>query len=252
MRLNLLCFSSDTLHQRFKDDLLSPESSAVEREVFDVILAKEPEFGIGITIVGGDINRKHDLGIFVKSVTVNGPAHRDSRIKPGDRILAINDRSVEGLPHHKAVKIIKKSSSHVKLKISQVKPPRSLRKKDNDDALFQMKLKGSFVSEPDNDNIPLDTKTSPSDRKSSPSQSADEIITPVINVEECASVHSDEENVENDKKFDGQMTSIPDDVIVTDDGLRSHADVHSTLSQVDSLNSELAVQELPADEQTSK
>ena len=247
-------FISDTLHQRFKDDLLSPEpSSAVEREVFEVILAKEPEYGIGITIVGGDSNRQHDLGMFVKSVTVNGPAHRDSRIKPGDRILAINDRGVEGLPHHKAVKIIKKSSSHVKLKISQVKPPRSLRKKDNDDPLFQMKLKGSFISEPEKDENPLDTKSSPSDRKSSPSQGADEITTPVINVEDCASVYSEEVNVENDKKIDGQMRSIPDDVIVvTDDGLRNQVDVHSTLSQLDSLNSELAEQELPASEQNSK
>ena len=184
----------------------------------------------------------------MKSVTVNGPAYRDSRIKPGDRILAINDRSVEGLPHHKAVKIIKKSSSHVKLKIAQVRPPRSLRKKDNDDPVFQAKLKGSFMSEPEKDNITMDTKSSPLDRKSSPSQSADGITTPVINVEECDSVHSVDENDENDKKIDGQMRSIPNEVIVTADPV----DVHSTLSQLDSLNSELADQESQAGEQNSK
>ena len=234
---------ADTLHQRFKDELLSPEPATVEREIFDVILIKEPEFGIGITIVGGDNNRGHDLGIFVKSVTVNGPAHRDGRIKPGDRLLAINECSVEGLPHHDAVKMIKKSSSQVKLKISQIRPPGSLRKRDHDDIGFHMKLRGSCNGELEKDNM---------EKEASSSLHADDTSTmPVITVHDNVSVHSEDKN-ENDKKIEGQMISIPDSINVCEDHGRSSADVHSTLSQVDSLNSELAIPDLPFDEQNGK
>ena len=233
-------FVSDTLHQRFKDELLSPEPPTAEREIFDVVLLKEPEFGIGITIVGGDSNRTHDLGIFVKSVTVNGPAHRDGRIKPGDRLLAINDGSVEGLPHHEAVKMIKYSGSQVKLKISQIQPPGSLRKKDHDEMNFHMKLRGSCNGDIERDNISLDKETSSS------LYAADSSTIPVITVQ------SDDKKLEKDNKNDGQMSSIPDGINVCEDHGRSSVDVHSTLSQVDSLNSELAIPDLPLDEQIGR
>ena len=237
---NSQLFVSDTLHQRFKDELLSPEPPTAEREIFDVVLLKEPDFGIGITIVGGDSNRTHDLGIFVKSVTVNGPAHRDGRIKPGDRLLAINDCSVEGLPHHEAVKMIKYSGSQVKLKISQIRPPGSLRKKDHDEMNFHMKLRGSCNGDIERDDISLDQETSSS------LYAADSSTIPVITVQ------SDDKKLEKDKKIDGQMCSIPDGINVCEDHGRSSVDVHSTLSQVDSLNSELAIPDLPLDEQTGR
>ena len=240
---------SDTLHQRFEDELLSPEPATAEREVFEVILAKDPEFGFGITIIGGDNNREPNFGIFVKSVTVNTPAHRDGRIKPGDKIVAINDSSTEGLPHHKAVNMIKNSSPEVKFKFSQIRAPRSLRKHNHDDFRTRMKAfsRGSVTDNSDGEitQIPLA-------KENSPSQHADDSSLPVITVQDCASVHSDDKNNENDKKIDEQMSSIPDGLDACEDHGRNSADVHSTLSQVDSLNSELAVLELPVDEQNSK
>ena len=73
-----------------------------------VELPKEEGVGIGLTIVGGENTSSLDLGIFVKALTPDGPADRDGRIHPGDRVIAINGQSLEGMPHHVAVDLIRK------------------------------------------------------------------------------------------------------------------------------------------------
>ena len=129
---------------------LSPgPASLPERYVFDVILGKDSDTGFGITIVGSESMDKLDLGVFIKSVAMGGPAAIDGRIRPGDRLLAINDNSLEGLQHHRAVQMIRESGSQVKLLISQVKCPTSLRRKDYDDSLTLTKLRGSNVNPED-------------------------------------------------------------------------------------------------------
>jgi tyrosine-protein phosphatase non-receptor type 13 protein len=92
-----------------------------ERRIIVVRLKKEPEVGIGIIIVGGENTGQLDLGIFVKSVTPGGPAERDGRVQPGDRIIAIDGQSLEGMPHHVAVELIRKASDSVELMVSQTK-----------------------------------------------------------------------------------------------------------------------------------
>ena len=59
------------------------------------------------------------LGIFVQSITPDSPADIDGRIQPGDRIIAINGQSLEGMPHHVAVDLMRKSHKVVQLMISQ-------------------------------------------------------------------------------------------------------------------------------------
>ena len=84
-----------------------------------VELQKDTVEGVGITIVGGENTGKLDLGIFVRSVTPGGPADQDGRVHPGDRIIAINGQSLEGIPHHKAVDMIRESPPLVQLLLSQ-------------------------------------------------------------------------------------------------------------------------------------
>ena len=71
-------------------------------------MAKDDTGGIGLTIVGGDNSGSLDLGIFVKSLAPGGPADRDGRIHPGDRVIAINGQSLEGMPHLVAVDLMRK------------------------------------------------------------------------------------------------------------------------------------------------
>ena len=140
--------------------------------------------------------------------------------------------------------MIKYSGSQVKLKISQIRPPGSLRKKDHDEMNFHLKLRGSCNGDIERDDISLDQETSSS------LYAADSSTIPVITVHDP--VHSEDKKLEKDKKIDGQMSSIPDGINVCEDHGRSSVDVHSTLSQVDSLNSELAIPDLPLDEQTGR
>lgn len=257
---------TDTLHQRFTNELLSPDHDVLEREVFEVILSKQPTVGIGITIVGGDTSSKHDFGIFVKSVTVDGPAFEDGRIKPGDRLIAINDQSLECLQHHEAVNMIKQSGDTVRLLISQVRQPRSLRRREIDinyelDTDSQSKLERSFA---------IRRRSSESDEENSSFRnSACESTSPVITVRNCTSVHNrdildknykNSQNVikKHEKNVDivsEQLFSGPeklDESVDQERGTSATIDVHSTLSQVDSLYTEMAVSDLPADRQDGK
>ena len=212
--------------------------------------------GIGICIVGGETSSKEDVGFFVKSVTKNGPAFHDSRIKPGDRIVAINDVGLEGKVHHEAVEMIKHSEVFVKLLIAQIKPPGSLKKRDNDDEMFLTKLRESNIR---HDRDSKDLSSSRSDVEPDPDLSSS---IPVITVR-TASVHSQSKNdknknknIENElikksQKVTDAQCSIPqldEEYEDQDVGNSFTADIHSTLSQVDSLHSEMAVSDIPVDE----
>lgn len=94
-------------------------------------LQKEGDKGIGITIVGGETTSSLDLGIFVKSVLKDGPAARTGQIQAGDRLIAINGMSLEGVQHHEAVQLIRDSVGSVKLLLSQMQPPLTVRRKLN-------------------------------------------------------------------------------------------------------------------------
>ncbi|KAK3601912.1 hypothetical protein CHS0354_041851 [Potamilus streckersoni] len=138
---------SNTLIQRFDQELLSPEPPQSEQHIFEVTLEKEPHMGIGISIVGNDCTSKLDLGIFIKSVIVGGPAYRDGHIKAGDRLIAINGKSLEGVQHHSAVQMIKDSDPTVRLLISQAKLPGSLRRNEAYNEDFNLnKMRASHTS----------------------------------------------------------------------------------------------------------
>ena len=56
---------------------------------------------------------KLDLGVFVKDVIAGGPAERSGQVHAGDRIIAINGQSLEGMAHHQAVELIRQSPNKV-------------------------------------------------------------------------------------------------------------------------------------------
>ena len=67
----------------------------------------------------GCVAGKLDLGVFVKEVTRGGPADRSGQVHAGDRIIAINGQSLEGLTNERAVDLIRKSRDTVELFLSQ-------------------------------------------------------------------------------------------------------------------------------------
>ncbi|XP_073774109.1 FERM and PDZ domain-containing protein 2 isoform X1 [Danio rerio] len=92
-----------------------------EREIICVSLKKDPKVGLGIVIVGEDTAGKLDLGIFIASVVPGSPADRDGRIKPGGRLISLNQLSLEGMSFSEAADIMQSSSNDVELIISQPK-----------------------------------------------------------------------------------------------------------------------------------
>ncbi|XP_060694924.1 multiple PDZ domain protein [Hemiscyllium ocellatum] len=78
-----------------------------------ILLAKD-QGGLGIAI---SEESTHD-GVVIKSLTENGTASKDGRIKVGDRILAVDDEPVVGHPVEKVISLLKKAKNTVKLTIS--------------------------------------------------------------------------------------------------------------------------------------
>ncbi|KAK3091931.1 hypothetical protein FSP39_023798 [Pinctada imbricata] len=95
-------------------DILSSEHSG--SCTFQVVLEKERDGGIGITIVGGD----SDYGIFIKDVRPHGPADVEGTLRKGDKILAIDNVSMNKMDHAAAVQMIQNSPHQVKLLVSRV------------------------------------------------------------------------------------------------------------------------------------
>uniref|UniRef100_A0A8C0VB03 FERM and PDZ domain containing 2 n=1 Tax=Cyanistes caeruleus TaxID=156563 RepID=A0A8C0VB03_CYACU len=95
--------------------------SGLEREIICVSLKRDPKNGFGFVIIGGENVGKLDLGIFIASIIPGGPADRAGNIKPGGRLISVNNISLEGVSFNTAVKIIQNSPDEVQLIISQPK-----------------------------------------------------------------------------------------------------------------------------------
>ncbi|KAJ8923741.1 hypothetical protein NQ315_010322 [Exocentrus adspersus] len=66
---------------------------------------------LGFTIVGGRDSPKGALGIFVKTIMVNGQAAEDGRLRAGDEILAVNGQVCHDISHADAVLLFKNIKS---------------------------------------------------------------------------------------------------------------------------------------------
>uniref|UniRef100_A0A4W4G9P7 Tyrosine-protein phosphatase non-receptor type 13 n=1 Tax=Electrophorus electricus TaxID=8005 RepID=A0A4W4G9P7_ELEEL len=92
-----------------------------EREITSVNLKKDVKYGLGFQISGGETSGRTDLGTIVCSITPGGPADVDGCLKPGDRLLSVNDVSLEGLPHKDTLDILQNAPDEVTLVVSQPK-----------------------------------------------------------------------------------------------------------------------------------
>uniref|UniRef100_A0A673HXA3 Tyrosine-protein phosphatase non-receptor type 20 n=1 Tax=Sinocyclocheilus rhinocerous TaxID=307959 RepID=A0A673HXA3_9TELE len=92
-----------------------------EREIQTVNLKKDVKYGLGFQVVGGENSGRQDLGTSISSITSGGPADINSCLKPGDRLLSVNDVSLESLSHDTVVEILQKAPDDVTLVVSQPK-----------------------------------------------------------------------------------------------------------------------------------
>ncbi|XP_030624009.1 tyrosine-protein phosphatase non-receptor type 13 [Chanos chanos] len=92
-----------------------------EREITTVNLKKDVKYGLGFQIVGGENSGRMGLGTLISSITPGGPADINGCLKPGDRLISVNDVNLDGLPHDAAVEILQNAPDDVTLVVSQPK-----------------------------------------------------------------------------------------------------------------------------------
>nr|XP_006812581.1 PREDICTED: tyrosine-protein phosphatase non-receptor type 13-like [Saccoglossus kowalevskii] len=113
---------SETLRDRL-NALPSPENP--ERDISIIKIKRDPEVGLGFTIVGGQNPRSLDLGIFVKSIVPGGPAHKAGMLKAGDRLISVNGHSLEGITHQAAIERLTQAGDVVEIIASQQRSSKS-------------------------------------------------------------------------------------------------------------------------------
>eukprot|EP00049_Salpingoeca_infusionum_P019088 m.360136 g.360136 ORF g.360136 m.360136 type:complete len:1113 (+) comp18903_c0_seq1:282-3620(+) len=91
----------------------------LQGQVMDIELEGTPEQGLGFSMAGGadDPIEEGNDGFYVSDVTPDGPAYVDARLKFGDRILAVNGQSLDGMTHQEAVDVLQAAEGTVMLTI---------------------------------------------------------------------------------------------------------------------------------------
>uniref|UniRef100_A0A8C8RFY4 Discs large MAGUK scaffold protein 4 n=1 Tax=Pelusios castaneus TaxID=367368 RepID=A0A8C8RFY4_9SAUR len=89
-------------------------------KVVEVKLIKGPK-GLGFSIAGG-VGNQHipgDNSIYVTKIIEGGAAHKDGRLQIGDKILAVNNVSLEDVMHEDAVAALKNTYDVVYLRVAK-------------------------------------------------------------------------------------------------------------------------------------
>uniref|UniRef100_A0A8D3D4M8 Protein tyrosine phosphatase non-receptor type 13 n=1 Tax=Scophthalmus maximus TaxID=52904 RepID=A0A8D3D4M8_SCOMX len=92
-----------------------------ERDITTVNLKKDVKYGLGFQVVGGENSGRMDLGTIISSITPGGPADVNGFLRPGDRLISVNEVNLEGLSHASTLEVLQSAPDDVTLVVSQPK-----------------------------------------------------------------------------------------------------------------------------------
>eukprot|EP00058_Branchiostoma_floridae_P019538 XP_002605028.1 hypothetical protein BRAFLDRAFT_85170 [Branchiostoma floridae] len=87
-------------------------------EVFVVDLGRGPT-GLGLGLIDGLYTPLKSPGIYVRTLVPNGPAHKDGRLRLGDRILAVNGTSLVGADYQSAMLLIRNAGEQLRFLVAK-------------------------------------------------------------------------------------------------------------------------------------
>ena len=93
--------------------------SEMEDQYSDVELYRSSH-GFGFTISGG---QEYFTPLFIKKITIDGPAAIDGRLSVGDEIVEINGVDSIDMTHSQAIELIKYEERSIKLRVKRVEEP---------------------------------------------------------------------------------------------------------------------------------
>ncbi|XP_030020579.2 disks large 1 tumor suppressor protein isoform X3 [Manduca sexta] len=109
------------VRRRAADDTLNVSQLSAKEESVEIELAKGGS-GLGFSIAGG-LGNQHipgDNGIYVTKIMAGGAAHRDGRLRVGDKLLMVKNTShgdvnLDNVTHEEAVAALKATGERVQL-----------------------------------------------------------------------------------------------------------------------------------------
>lgn len=89
---------------------------------------------------------RDDEGIFISHINDNGAASRDGRLKPGMRIIEVNDQSLLGVTHQDAVQVLRNQGNRIRVLVCDGYDPNTIHNNVNEAATNNIRLNNKDLS----------------------------------------------------------------------------------------------------------